>query len=258
MILNMVGGGGAGLNFSVVGGTTQPTGKENLIWVNTDTAVTGWAFSSTQPTGAEGLVWLQTNKTSAVAFNALKKNGLWVYPTGCQQYVSGAWVVKTAKIYQSGAWVDFYAYLYNAGDEFIDFTGGITALDNGHATVAKQTTHISFDYKDSTSFAGRAFPTNKIDLTPYNALCAKYTIRSGDYAGSGISWQAIGYGNNNTQVYDGPGGYNSSVFVGNEQVSNYAAGEYTISCNLQNAVGEYYVSFNPWRTYCDLTAMWLE
>ena len=29
------GGSGASLNYSVVGGTEQPAGKENKIWVNT-------------------------------------------------------------------------------------------------------------------------------------------------------------------------------------------------------------------------------
>lgn len=42
--------GGAGLNFKVVGGTTQPSSpKENTIWVNTDTPITSWDFSSEAP-----------------------------------------------------------------------------------------------------------------------------------------------------------------------------------------------------------------
>ena len=36
-------GGGGGLNLKVVGGTTQPTNpRENTIWVNTTTAITGY------------------------------------------------------------------------------------------------------------------------------------------------------------------------------------------------------------------------
>ena len=51
------GGGIAGLNFKVVGGTTQPTNpKENTIWVNTNTDITSWVFSAGQPESpTEGL-----------------------------------------------------------------------------------------------------------------------------------------------------------------------------------------------------------
>ena len=48
--------GGAGLNFKIVGGTTRPeTPRENTIWINTDTAIGEYQFSSTQPaTRADG------------------------------------------------------------------------------------------------------------------------------------------------------------------------------------------------------------
>lgn len=43
-------GGGSGLNFRVIGGTSTPASpRENDIWVNTDTAVTGWHFGTDEP-----------------------------------------------------------------------------------------------------------------------------------------------------------------------------------------------------------------
>lgn len=43
-------GGGAPLNFKVVGGTSQPSNpKENTIWVNTDKEITGWHFGVENP-----------------------------------------------------------------------------------------------------------------------------------------------------------------------------------------------------------------
>ena len=42
-------GGGAPLNFKVVGGTKPSNPKENTIWVNTDTAITGWHFGAEEP-----------------------------------------------------------------------------------------------------------------------------------------------------------------------------------------------------------------
>lgn len=108
MILNMTGGGsgGASLNFSVVGGTSQPEiPKENTIWVNTETEISGWVFSTSEPESpAEGMVWIATGISSPGEFNALEKNCIQVYPISAKQYVSGALVAKTAKIYQNGAW----------------------------------------------------------------------------------------------------------------------------------------------------------
>ena len=104
---NTGGGGSGGLNFQVIGGTTAPSNpKENMIWVNTSTKITSYIFSATQPTGSAGMVWISTGTSSTVEFNALKKNGIQVYPISAKQYIGGAWVDKTAKSYQDGEWVD--------------------------------------------------------------------------------------------------------------------------------------------------------
>ena len=72
--MNGGGGGSAGLNFTVIGGTTEPTSpSENMIWVNTSTTITSWTFSPNQPTGSEGMVWFMTNTSSPINFNALEK-----------------------------------------------------------------------------------------------------------------------------------------------------------------------------------------
>lgn len=108
-------GGGSELSFDVVGGTTQPTGKANRIWVNTSDTITSWIFHPTQPTAIEGRVWFKTDTVSDTAFNAIKKNSIWVYPIGCKQVISGAWVDKPAKTYQNGAWADWRKYLFRSG-----------------------------------------------------------------------------------------------------------------------------------------------
>ena len=102
--------GGASLNFKVVGGTTQPTSaSENTIWVNTDTAISEWVFSVTEPISpVAGMVWFIAGTSSPTPINALKKNGLMVYPMACQQYVDGAWVEKTSEAYQGGTWVSWW------------------------------------------------------------------------------------------------------------------------------------------------------
>lgn len=122
---NTGGGGSGGLNFQVIGGTTAPSNpKENMIWVNTSTKITSYIFSATQPTGSAGMVWISTGTSSTVEFNALKKNGIQVYPLSAKQYISGAWGDVTAMSYQGGEWVGWITYLYNEGDECTDITGG--------------------------------------------------------------------------------------------------------------------------------------
>lgn len=133
MIFNTSGGGDP-LNFKVVGGAVQPSDpKENTIWVNTGTAVTGWTFSATAPgSPTAGMVWFAVGAESAAAFNALKKNGITVYPLAAKQYINGAWVDRTAKAYQKGAWVAWWdGGLYVSGDTYSTITGGWGVTSNG-------------------------------------------------------------------------------------------------------------------------------
>ena len=126
---------GTSLNFKVVGGTSEPANpKENTIWVNTDAEITGWGFSASAPTNpAEGMIWFQTGTSSPAAFNALKKNGIAVYPNGCKQYVSGAWVAKTAKTYQNSTWQEWRVYLFRQGDAAVSMgvKGSSYSVSNG-------------------------------------------------------------------------------------------------------------------------------
>lgn len=174
---NTGGGGGGGLNFRVVGGTTQPTNpKENDIWINTDADITGWSFRATEPANpVEGMVWIKTGNKSAVEFNALKKNGLHVYPLSAKQHVSGAWVDVTAQSYQDGAWVQWISYLFLDGEQFTDVTGGYTTF--GDTTIADS---IVVPYAGS----GAGFTTeNPIDMAGFNTLVLEgafltYTVGS--------------------------------------------------------------------------------
>ena len=126
------GGGGGGLNFSVVGGTSHPANqKENTIWVNTETEISGWVFSAEEPgEPAEGMVWISTGLSSTVEFNALKKNGIQVYPTSAKQYISGAWVSVTAQTYQDGAWSGWLTteYLVQDGNAKYAFSKNDTGV----------------------------------------------------------------------------------------------------------------------------------
>jgi len=184
MIINMTGGGGGGLNFKVVGGTTQPdTPAANTIWVNTDAPVNGYAFAAVAPAEpTEGLVWFLVGKSSAVAFNAARGNTLMIYPAGCKQYVSGEWVSKTAKTYLDGAWKDWTRYLYTADDTDTGFVGvGWKAASGGYAKAPLITYNADSVVFTATTdqyggYGGVAYFPVVVDLTEYAALTADATL----------------------------------------------------------------------------------
>lgn len=184
MIFNVSGGGGAAMNFRVVGGTTAPTTPAvNCIWVNTNVEITSWIFSATEPRPAEaGMIWIYTSTSSIMEFNALKKNAIQVYPISAKQYINGAWVDKTAKSYQGGEWVDWIMYLFKDGDQFENITGGLKgyaykAYTSG-AIVTTPTVSITdvvrFSVGGNTS-ASALFVENPVDLTPFTKLTINIT-----------------------------------------------------------------------------------
>lgn len=185
MIFNMA-GGGASLNFAVVGGTSAPSNpKENTIWVNTATEITGWEFSATQPAAAAGLVWFATGTSSKTAFEALKKNGIEVYPIYAKQYVNGAWVTKTAKIYQGGNWVAFWDnYLYKHGDPYASVTGGwyVSVSKYDGATLTTDNGSGQMVMSRGAATEGVVATKNKIDLSGFTKMSVMmYTTGNAEF-----------------------------------------------------------------------------
>lgn len=127
MIFNVTGGGGGGLNLKVVGGTTKPMNpRENTVWVNTTTAITGYALSPTQPeNGTEGLVWLKTADTG-VEINVGRKNAVLLHLASCNIYTGSKWDYIEAHVYRGNIWVQF-AFKLVPGEytavEYIQGTG---------------------------------------------------------------------------------------------------------------------------------------
>lgn len=184
---------GGGVNYAVTGGTTQPNGRENLIWVNTEETITGHVFSTEEPgTPSEGLVWFVTGLASPVEFNAVKLGELRVYPLVCKQYVSGAWAQKSAKSYVNGAWTDWVTLLYYDGNEYDDLTGGWRATNvnwrgnNGTTPTfshSSEDDHMRVSLTSGGNASGIIQTTDKINLTNYSKLCAEVNhsaIRTGD------------------------------------------------------------------------------
>lgn len=166
---------GVELNFDVVPGLTQPsTVSENAIWVKTE-KIGAWYFSGTQPEGMqEWDVWFPTGTSSPDEFNALKKNGIQVYPTSAKQYVSGALVGKTAKIYRNGEWVTLWnGELYDSGNQYEHATGGWKYVDDdGYKGRTKfNSANISINNKSSYE-TDTIYTNNMMDLTGFSKITA--------------------------------------------------------------------------------------
>lgn len=251
---NTGGGGGGGLNFDVVAYDTEEallaaTPKENTIGIITTTAISSWIFSATEPeTPEEGVVWISVATSSAVAFNALKKNGIQVYPLSAKQYVSGAWVDVTAMSYQGGEWGEWFpGYLYYKGNEFEETTGGLeisvgrtTGYSEGVGTKGNDSIILDCSEK---STAIEAVTANKIDLTNYSTL--KCNVKSFTNWGRFVI--------TSTKVHDGDGvSYKDFTGVG------------VNSLDISGLNGSYYVcvythySYNGSASYVEFDQLWLE
>ena len=180
-------GGSTNLNFKVIGSTTEPSNpEENMIWVSTDQGITSYSFSATEPENPiYGMVWITIGTSSTVEFNALKKNGIQVYPISAKQYVSGAWVDVTAKSYQGGEWVELYGGYLGYGinrlgePSFVKISGGtsgafatktFTGNDDGTFTVSMKNTG---DWMNGAC----CFP-NKVSLSDATKITIKYVMQA--------------------------------------------------------------------------------
>lgn len=225
-------GGGPGLNFKVVGGTSQPTNpRENTIWVNTDTSITSYVFSITQPTGSAGMVWFQIGTSSSVPFNALKKNTLRVYPTSCKQYVSGSWVAKTAKTYLNSKWTDWSTYLYDKGSSGWKVASSGSGWSNG--TLSYNGALVLTLSSTTTCLA--VTPNESVDLTDFKTL--KVVVDSSSTNLSTTSnWIGVSSSNNFSWNPEAGGSKLPSSVVSSKTFA--ASG--TITLDITSLNGKYY------------------
>jgi len=174
---------GGGLNFTVKGGVSAPDSpKENTIWVNTGTAVTGWIFSAGQPSSAaEGAVWFEMTAEGSVEFNALTENAIVLEPLRAMQRIGGQWQSVPAMSYHGGSWVQWIPrlYLYNAGDVCAGVSGGWVAVGkkaNASASASATTPSVTYNsdnvyVKGSANNASYVFYNKSpVDLTNYDTL----------------------------------------------------------------------------------------
>lgn len=242
------GGAAASLNFKVVGGTSRPSSPgENTVWVNTDTAVSSWVLSPVEPEAAEGLVWISMGSASAAAFNALKKNGIMIYPIAAKQYVDGAWANKAAEIYRNGAWQSFSTeavYLYLPGDVCEGVTGGYVAAGLSETGSNSNVSVPAVTYGDesmvilpgkgsisstSVTYKGGIVRTEKkIDISGFSTLTFEGSVEGISTSTGKLSiWSEIGSAQNANRV----------------KYADLVNGSDPIVLDVSNLEGSYYVGF---------------
>lgn len=132
------GGGRSELNFRVVGSPEQPsTPRVNDIWVSTSDEITTWVFDVSEPVApVAGMVWIQVNLKSSSPLNALKRNGIQLYPVGAKQYDGSNWTDVTGKMWSGAEWVKIgfpYYYIVNAGG-VADYAAGWASIGNAYSS----------------------------------------------------------------------------------------------------------------------------
>lgn len=207
-------GGGTSLNFAIVGNNKPANPRLNTIWVNADN-VKKWTFNAEPSDGVEGDICIKIGKASPYAFNALKKNGLTVYPLCAMQNIGGEWKYLESQIFQ-GQWFDLLpeVALFENGIVNTAVFGDYEARD-GVQNFSVIDGDIRFYYYNSSRF------TKLFDVTAFNRI--ELDIKN--------------YNNVSVDVYlvDESGKSNKLVRSGNWATGN------TISYDASEYTGKYYV-----------------
>ncbi len=197
-------GGGGGLNLKVVGGTTQPANpRENTIWVNTTTAITGYVLSPTQPeTGTEGLVWIKTADTG-VEINVGKKNAVLLHLADGKLYTGGAWTPMEGRVYVNSAWTQFawdIIVLYKDGVEETELSGGLSTFvgSSSAASIKKNATNIviTATHRENNNTSAFVYPKNKIDFTNLSTVTVNSDWITSKNQGAALIYLASKIANN--------------------------------------------------------------
>ena len=182
---------GSGLNFTVVGGTTQPENPtENTIWVNTDIEIGKWTVSPNFPVNPEiGDVWVEY-EMGTVELDVIDENSLIITFGTVHQYVDSGWVTLIAHLYKDSAWTEIESdyYLFDSSRGFnVEFNGW--SQKNVTPNIGDTTLSITGTSQDSSDFV--LYTKDPIDVTGYNTielvLSFTYVLGYGKYASFGLA-----------------------------------------------------------------------
>lgn len=187
----------------------------------------------------EDMVWIKTSATSTIPFNALKKNGIQVYPIFAKQYINNAWVDVEIKSYQNSAWVDTGIYLVHSGVDITSLTGGWQDTAWGQAVTLSYPEiifgsgimSISMSAKNPAFTWGKA-TKNAIDLTDITSIAITCDASAtGTYTTSGHGSYI------NIMVAKTP----STAATATLQIVSFDSKSGTFTLDVSSLIGEYYI-----------------
>lgn len=241
-------GGGADLNFEIVGGTAQPSSpKENTIWVNTSVDVPYWGFFAEEPVSAdEGTVAIivKTDNPS-VSFNAINNddNVLMVYAYVAKQYVSGSWNPVPSAIYQSGEWVDLYVWLFKEGNAELVEKWSAAYQSGNTANVVSITPECIQITTNSYSYAAMRAHC-RFDVTDINTLYFDVLVSAND---STIYYASVGL------IASASSDVGAQSWVKSTNISTFGT-RHTVAIDVSDQTGIFYAAIRSFlytgKVYC--------
>ncbi|MEG2769348.1 MAG: hypothetical protein RR902_00855, partial [Oscillospiraceae bacterium] len=177
------GGGGATLKILAVAteNNLPTTATENTIAVITTTPINGYIVAKDEPTSnlKNGLVWVLIGGASQTPIVLNKKTGLSIYPQGTQQYINGAWVDKTIKVYQNASWRDVGIFLLNYDKDCTAASGGWTFNAGFSENCGYAFTANGINMWDLTAAKAATISSNKnYDWSNFGELKIIYTVNT--------------------------------------------------------------------------------
>lgn len=250
-------GGSNLLNFKVITYATEEAlkaakPKENAIGIITTVKMTGWTFASAVPADpAEGLVWIKVGTISTVEFNAVKRNGIQVYPLSAEQYVDGAWKPVTAMSYRDGEWTSWWnGELFEDGNQWEGVTGGwesiIAEFGNDYGSsipIIEIHDTLKVGYKVSVTGvdAGAAITKKKINLSDWKTLTVfvkELKCTAVSYYTSNICID-VWSDNDTTKTRADILAASTSLYSGKNKVTK---ADFTANLDVSSLSGEYYIA----------------
>lgn len=251
------GSGAGGINFDVKAYASEndlpSTAKENSIAILTPDEMTSWIMSPSEPESpAEGMVWVLTGTSSAVGFNAIRKNVIQIYPLSASLYANGDWVDVKAKSFQNGSWVDWWipGTLFVDGIDDMDLTGGWASFPysagSGFGTKTVDV-EISSDGVCATLVGTSSNSTyigtnNMIDVTDYSTIKFEFSEAKRTTASGAIKIALYSDAGYTTAAY--------THVIGTEGQLNLSP-----EIDVSNLSGKYYIGYFMWTwSACTLSA----
>jgi len=170
MIFNMA-GGGAPLNFKVVGGTSQPANpKENTIWVNTATEIENWIFSTFDPNMLDFDAWA----SSIAVYNSTKSyaNGVFSITAGSNGdgYTSFSASTTVARLPVTPGKTYVLSWTHTGSD------GRVCIFPNGITTGYEQVLASTTNHLEYTATDGVEFITFRVGVSVANTTASYSNI----------------------------------------------------------------------------------